>query len=103
LYPRNSPFDTEVQGIEILGAPRIDAAARYLVWLSKVLPAVGEILPPPMKGQPRASLYSEPVAVRGRARVVEHLVQLLGDNPKAFFSIVPAPSGLRILVLGEAL
>jgi hypothetical protein len=103
VYPRNSPFDTKVQGIEILGAPRIEAATRYLDWLSKALPAVGEILPPPMKGQPGAGLYSESVTIRGRARVVEHLVQLLGDNPKAFFSIVPAPSGLRMLVLGEAL
>jgi hypothetical protein len=101
VYPRDPLFDRELPGIEIRETKRIEAAARYADWLSQVLPEIEPILPPLMKGNAEAEIYSDLVSISGRGRIVDHLVQLLGDNPRAFFSIEPALSGRRILVLGE--
>ena len=101
VYPRDPLFERKLPDVEIHKTRRIEAAAQYTDWLSQVLPGLEPILPPIMKGNAEAQIYSELVSVSGPGRIVDQLIQLLGDNPRAYFSIEKALSGRKVLLLGE--
>ncbi len=44
-------------------------------------------------------MFQERVSLAPEASIIQHLVQLLGDNPAVAFLLVPAKSGVPILEL----
>lgn len=97
VYPDEPAWDIIVRGVNILGRPRIDAAASYLDAVRAQVPALADIVGPGVIGDPRAPLYSQTVSLTQEASVVEHLVQLLGDAQNVAFLIERTGGGRRVM------
>lgn len=96
LYPKDPAWDTIVSRIEINDVPRIHAATAYVRKLRDQAPAL-RVEAPPIKGDPRARLFTERVSLQSTSSLVEHLVQLLGVDQWLVFTIEWTRSGQRVL------
>jgi hypothetical protein len=94
LYPATPEFQVIVDHVDVKSKPRLDAAGLYLGLLRKEEPAFSQLWPPFMIGNPRHPVYSDVVTLRVRGRVIEHLVDLLGQNERVYFEIIEARSGV---------
>lgn len=93
-------FSAVVRGVQIVSKYRAIASRDYLEKAASDVRALSDLgfLP----GAPIDSpLINEKVTLAPDATVLEHLVQLLGDNPRAYFSIRWATTGSRYFTLGE--
>jgi hypothetical protein len=99
LYPRGELFDGKYD-VKIKKTTRLNVATKYTEWLRR-FPEFATVVPPAIRGNPNAGVYAEDVSISGPGRIVDHLLQLLGDDKEAVVSIVFARSGVKILMLDE--
>jgi hypothetical protein len=97
LYPSDPVWDSKISGIAIRSVPRLDAATQYVTAVRSQIPALADLVEPPMKGDSRAPVYTEPVSLPLETSIVTHLVELLGTNDQLAFTIERARSGQRVL------
>ncbi|HXO51136.1 MAG TPA: hypothetical protein VN888_08925 [Mycobacterium sp.] len=98
LYPATPEFQLAISGIDIASTSRLDAAYRYLDRLGRDVPAFSTLAPPMVIGDSRHPIFSQKVTLRPTGRVIEHLVDLLGQNPELYFEFHKAMSGVPELV-----
>jgi hypothetical protein len=103
LFPQTEDrrYEATVGGLEIEGVPRYPAARQLVQHFNKSVAGLHDLVEPLLAGIAEAPVYTEPVSLARSGTVLEHLVQLLGENPKVFFVITRAKSGLPILLLGD--
>jgi hypothetical protein len=97
LYPQDPIWDLEGPPVTIAYRPRLEAAGEYVVALRHHIPGLADLVEPPLKGDPRAALYTAPVSVTPKTPILEQLVQLLGSNERLAFTIERAATGRRVL------
>jgi hypothetical protein len=98
LYPARPEFQTVLDGVEIQATPRLEATDRYLERLRKEVPALAELYSMVVIGDSRHPIFGAKVSLRPRGRVIEHLVDLLGQDPKLYFEFGKAMSGVSELI-----
>ena len=94
LYPAAPEFQVALAGIDIASTPRLEASYRYLERLRRDVPAFSTLAPPMVIGDSRHPIFSQKVTLRPTGRVIEHLVDLLGQNPDLYFEFGKAMSGV---------
>ncbi len=101
LYPADSKYEEYISIPQALcgKTPRLVAAREYTKWLRVAVRGFEDLLYPGVKGDPRAHAYTDSVALQPSAQIIEHFVQLLGDDETLMFSIEPAASGKPIIAL----
>jgi len=97
LYPRDPVWDSSVSRVDIRDVARLDAATRYVAVVRSQIPALEDLLPPVLLGDPRAPIYAERVSLSPESSVVGHLVELLGMNRRLAFTVEHVQSGQRAL------
>jgi hypothetical protein len=97
VYPRDSAWDTRLTNIRLSAVPRYDAAVRYVELVHDQVPALKDLAAPLQKGEPAASIYRDRVSLSDRGSVVEHLVELLGEDRELAFIIERTGDGRRML------
>lgn len=97
VYPSEPVWDTRVSGIAITEVPRLDAATQYITAIQSQIHALEDLVAPPMKGDPRAPVYTAPVSLHSESSVLEHLVELLGTSERLVFTIERSPSNHRVM------
>jgi hypothetical protein len=60
--------------------------------------AFADLVPPVLFGDDRMPIFSDKVTLRPRGRVIEHFVDLLGQDRSLYFGFIQARSGLPSLV-----
>ncbi|GET39216.1 hypothetical protein [Microseira wollei] len=103
VYPSDRVWDTKVCGIGITNVPRLEAATQYVTAVQTQIPALNDLLAPPIKGEPRAPVYIEPVSLHPEFSIVENLVELLGTNDQLAFTIEYTLSERRVLYFQQVL
>jgi hypothetical protein len=93
LHSTERQYRRKIREVEIVRVPRRDAGAAYVGILRKSSRKFKDLLVPGVLGDPEADLYSTPVSLDGEATVLEHLVQLLGDDPRVVFMITKTRTG----------
>lgn len=99
LYANEPKYHRTVDIASITNMRRFEAINSYIDSLRTRWPEFKELLRPPLKGDSRASAFTELVSVRPKRTVLQGFAQLLGNNQSVVFSIVPAKTGLPIFVL----
>jgi hypothetical protein len=97
LYPAAPEFQAIVSNVDIQRQPRQEATEIYVGLLRRTVPALSGLIPPVLFGDSRMPIYSDKVTLRPRGRVIEHFVDLLGEDHSLYFSFVRARSGLPSL------
>lgn len=97
LFPADSVWESEISGVAIADVPRLDAATRYVIAVRSQISALEDLVEPPIKGDPRAPVYTEPVTLSRESSILAHLVELLGTNEQLAFTVERARSGKRVL------
>jgi len=100
LYPRDAVWDTQISGIQITDVPRLEAGTEFVTQVRSRLPEF-DLSEPPMLGDPRSPVYTQPVSLPASGSLVQHLVALLGVDPQIIFTIEPSPFGDRVLHFGQ--
>lgn len=78
------PMTVDIENLE-----RIEAVDVYIAELAERYPSeFGNLVGPSIKGFPGAPIYTDKITVKGTATVLDQFVQLLGDNPRFFFTIM---------------
>lgn len=100
LYPASPEFQEPVHLGErnLTGMKRFAAVYRFLPMLRNAVPALSNLVAPPMVGNFNDRLYTDAVSLPAKGRVIEFFVALLGANPRIFFQFGTAASGLPILL-----
>jgi hypothetical protein len=96
LHPRDAVWNERVPGNRIEDS-RLQAARAYVEVLRQSFSDLGDLIPPLMKGDPRAPLYASIVIVRGGGSVLQGLVDLLGSDPRLVFTIERVADAHRML------
>jgi hypothetical protein len=101
VYPQASGYDSIITlpSSQYVNVPRWQAAVNYVAEMTRQMPGLRNLLPPPLIGNPNASLYADTVTLSESAPILQHLVQLLAVDPDVSFFVGPAPSGLPMLYL----
>jgi hypothetical protein len=99
LFPDTKKYQLTMSGVEIRNTRRIDAVSRYISQLMRQYPVFGNLLTPPMKGDTASPVYQDEVSLRPNGTVLEHFIQLLGNDPKVVFSIVKTKAGAPMFLL----
>ena len=94
LYPARPEFQKVVDGVVIQSMSRLDASYDYLDRLNKEVPAFADLVPPLLFGDFRHPIYADHVSLRAKGRVIEHLVDLLGEDRALYFEFTRAMSGV---------
>ncbi|HKG62318.1 MAG TPA: hypothetical protein VKB05_21335 [Pyrinomonadaceae bacterium] len=100
LYPRDAIWDTQIGGIQITDVPRLNAATQFVTQVRSRLPELN-LSEPPMLGDPRSPVYTQPVSLPSSGSIVQHLVALLGVDPRIIFTIEPSSFGDQVLHFGQ--
>jgi FlgD Ig-like domain len=93
VYPSDPAYDVEITDVHITALPRLSAAGEYVKLMREHVSELAELVPPWVMGNPRASLYQELITLEGTDRMMDHLIQLLGDDVSLSVSIQPTASG----------
>jgi len=97
LYPAAPEFQATVDNVEIQRKPRQEATELYVDLLRRAVPAFPRLVPPVLFGDNRMPIYSDEVTLRPKGRVIEHFVDLLGEDHRLYFKFIEARSGLPSL------
>jgi hypothetical protein len=98
VYPVDEPAWLErLEHDNPIAGPRLDAASEFVETVTRHVPALGDLAAPPMRGDPDAPIFMDPVSPRSGASILEQLVQLLGDDDRLAFTVERGPSGHRVL------
>lgn len=92
LYPSDGVFQRKVAWTGARAVSRVDAADAYVLFLRNN-GIFRELLLTPIVGNPNASVYSEKISIRGQGRIVDQLIDLLGDDAELYLELPQAPSG----------
>jgi len=101
LRPRRPEYQSVVRGIDLKDVERFEAAGRYASELARQVPFFADLGGPPLLGNPNIPLFKEKVSLDPEATVMQHLAQLLGDDPKVVFLLIKAKSGAPMLALSQ--
>lgn len=85
LMPTGTQFDTKIGGIAIKNVPREQATQNYLAILSKQK-GFEQVCGLAMAGS-WTTIYTTPVTLARKAGVIEHFVELLGNDKLLYFSL----------------
>jgi hypothetical protein len=96
IFPRAPVWDMSVTDVQITDVPRLEAATKYIALVRTRVPGLSDLLEPPMKGNPSAPIYTQPVSLQPRGSVVQHFVQLLGSDRSVVFTVERLTSGARL-------
>ena len=98
LYPARPEFQKVVDAVVIQSTPRWDASIDYVDRLNKEVPAFADLVSPFVFGDSRHPILSDRVSLRPKGRVIEHLVDLLGEDRALYFEFTRAMSGVPELL-----
>lgn len=100
IYPLSSALEDTVQlpPGQFQNVPRFRTRSAYVVWLRDNHPAFSTLEPPLSIGTGTGAGTDERISLTPRATVLQHLVELLGNNPQRVFTIEPN-AALRSLIL----
>jgi hypothetical protein len=101
LYSRDPIWDAEVDGIEIINLPRLEAGTQLVTQLRTKAPELGSLSEPPMMGDPRSPVYTEIVSLPRNGSILQHLVALLGTDLQTVFTVERTLFGDRVLHFGR--
>lgn len=95
IYPTSGLLDRSVHLPPDLcvDEARHRAMVHYAEWLRTHVPGFGDLSPPPFIGDPRGLARQERITLSRDATVVEHLLQLIGNDPHRVIALVPGPFG----------
>jgi hypothetical protein len=98
LRPNDTVWDKTVTGVEIVDVPRADAAHAYALEARQQVRELDEagFAGGVVRGDPREPMFTDLVTLSREARVVEHLVELLGQDADLVFTVEPASLGLLL-------
>lgn len=98
LRPSDTVWDETVTGVEIVDVPRADVAHAYALEARRQVREldVAGFAGGVVRGDPRDPMFTALVTLSREARVVEHLVELLGQDDDLVFTVEPASSGLLL-------
>jgi hypothetical protein len=97
LLPRAAVWDTQIGNVLIDNASRLEAATRFAAQVRTTIPMLSDLSEPPMIGDPRSPVYSQTVALPRDGTILQHLVALLGADPRIVFTIERTRFGDRVL------
>ena len=100
IYPAASALEQTVHPPvdELSKHDRFNAAYAYIEWLRDSIPGLQDLVPPAVIGSDlhdaaRPGKHAnEYISLTPEAQILEHLVELLGANPRRVFTIYPNPS-----------
>jgi hypothetical protein len=101
LYPDDPAWEASVTGVRIQAMPRWDAADAYTRTAAAQVPALDRLAVAPRLGDPRSPVYADPVSLSEEATVLEHLVELLGDDRDLAFVVEPGGEDRLLLHFGR--
>jgi hypothetical protein len=97
LYPNDDVWERPVSGIDISNVERAAAAAAYTADVARRVPGLERLVGGVVRGDPEAPVYSDRVSLSPEATILEHLVELLADDPDLVFTVEPADDGRLVL------
>jgi hypothetical protein len=97
LYPADDVWERRVTGVDIDGIARADAAGAYTSEVARRVPELEHLVGGVVRGDPGAPVHADRVSLSPEATVLEHLVELLGDDPDLVFTVEPAEDGRLVL------
>jgi hypothetical protein len=101
IYPRKGEWDTPILEVRITDVPRLQAATQYVALVRARIPALKDLLGPPMKGNPNSPVYTQPVSLQAEGAIVQHFAELLGSEKRLVFTVERVISGARILYFDQ--
>lgn len=96
LHPRQDIWRAPLPGGAFHG-PRLQTAQAYVEFLRGTAPEMADLLPPLLKGDPAAALYTVTVSIRERCNALQGLADLLGPDPAMVFTIERRDADRRVL------
>ena len=97
LYPRAVVWDTWIGGVQITNVPRLETATQFVAQVRTTVPDLADLSEPPMIGDPRSPVYSQPVSLPPAGSILQHLAALLGRDPRIVFTVERTLFGDRVL------
>ena len=103
LYPSASDYQAVVDDVAISKTPRFAATDQYILLLRHRLASFSTLALPSMVGSVLGDspFHREPVSVRGKGRVIDQLMDLLGRNARMYLGIRRAPTGVPAFEFGR--
>ena len=100
IYPDRREFKAIVKDVDIADKPRAIAAREYIEFAGKQVDYFNDmgVL---LGGNLESPMFEDQVSLSHKARVIDHLVQILGSNQSVFFVIDRAPVGGLFFSLGS--
>jgi hypothetical protein len=92
LYPTGSEYGHTLKGVEIKQLPRIEATDAY-VGLLRTNGYFPGLVSAPIVGDDRSPVFRDKVSLRTTGRVVDQLIDLLGNDGRLYLEVLIAPSG----------
>ncbi|MEY2159919.1 MULTISPECIES: hypothetical protein [unclassified Rhodanobacter] len=96
LHPRQDIWRAPLSG-EAFRGPRLQTAQAYVEFLRGNAPEMADLVPPLLKGDPAAALYTATVSIRANCSALQGLVDLLGPDPSMVFAIERQDANRRVL------
>lgn len=96
LHPRQHIWRAPLSGGAFQG-PRLQTAQAYVEFLRGSAPEMADLLPPLLKGDPAAALYTATVSIPESCSALQGLVGLLGPDPTMVFTIERQDANRRVL------
>jgi hypothetical protein len=87
LLPEDPKYGMRVGNVEIVGARRPDAADRYFAILRSRGPRFEDFTGAIVIGYAGSPVHSERVSLSAEGAVLDHLVEMLGDDPRVIFTV----------------
>lgn len=97
VYPRAAVWDAQISDVLIANVPRLEAATRFVAQVRTTVPELADLSEPPMIGDPRSPVYSQAVSMPREGSMLQHLVALLGSDPRTVFTVERTRFGDRVL------
>jgi len=97
LYPRPAVWDARMGGVRIANVPRLEAATQFVGLLQATVPGLADLSEPPMIGDPRSPVYTQTVSLPRDGPIWQHLLALLGSDPRVVFTVEPTRFGDRVV------
>lgn len=93
IYPTSGLLDRSVHlpADLCVDEARQYAMVHYAEWLRAHVPGFEDLSPPPFIGSARGLARQERITLSRDATVVEHVLQLIGNDPHRVVAIVPGP------------
>lgn len=93
LYPNDPRYKIVVSGDSTVHMPRLQAAEKYTDYLKNNVRGFEDVIGTGVKGDLLSSVFTTPVTLPSRARVISQLTALLGDDATATFTSLRTARG----------